>query len=165
MCEPATLTMLYLAATAVGTGVTMYGTDTAAKQEEANRKFAADQAEADAKAAAGAAQVEADRIRKAAKKQQSAAIAAAAASGVDVTSSSAVKITDEIGKNAEQDAYLTIVGGNDSASRLRQGAEADRIAGASARSAGRLSQASTLISAVGTATNYGQGWKKSGGGG
>src|SRR3546814_10627465 len=86
MCEPATLTMLYLAATAVGTGVTMYGQDTAANQEEANAKFAADQAEADARAEQGAAQVEAERIRRAGKAQRAKAVAAAAASGVDVRS-------------------------------------------------------------------------------
>src|SRR3546814_2986887 len=79
MCEPATLTMLYLAATAVGTGVTMYGQDTAANQEEANAKFAADQAEADARAEQGAAQVEAERIRREGKRQRSKAVAAAAA--------------------------------------------------------------------------------------
>src|SRR3546814_3961922 len=84
MCEPATLTMLYLAATAVGTGVTMYGQDTAANQEEANAKFAADQAEADARAEQGAAQVEAERIRREGKRQRSKAVAAAAAAGVDV---------------------------------------------------------------------------------
>src|SRR3546814_6086981 len=80
MCEPATLTMLYLAATAVGTGVTMYGQDTAANQEEANAKFAADQAEADARAEQGAAQVEAERIRREGKRQRSKAVAAAARS-------------------------------------------------------------------------------------
>src|SRR3546814_18517690 len=37
LCDPATLTMLYLAATPVGTGVTMYGQDTAANQAEIGR--------------------------------------------------------------------------------------------------------------------------------
>src|SRR3546814_7021051 len=96
MCEPATLTMLYLAATAVGTGVTMYGQDTAANQEEANAKFAADQAEADARAEQGAAQVEAERIRREGKRQRSKAVAAAAAAGVDVDSPTALKIDQEI---------------------------------------------------------------------
>src|SRR3546814_1137985 len=87
MCEPATLTMLYLAATAVGTGVTMYGQDTAANQEEANAKFAADQAAADARAEQGAAQVAAERIRREGKRQRPKAVAASAAARVDVDSS------------------------------------------------------------------------------
>src|SRR3546814_20621914 len=64
------------------------GTDTAANQEEANAKFAADQAEVDARAEQGAAQVEAERIRREGKAQRAKAVAAAAASGVDVNSRS-----------------------------------------------------------------------------
>src|SRR3546814_13472784 len=102
MCEPATLTMLYLAATAVGTGVTMYGQDTAANQEEANAKFAADQAEADARAEQGAAQVEAERIRREGKRQRSKAVAAAAAAGVDVDSPTALTVHQETNAHAEE---------------------------------------------------------------
>jgi len=154
------LEIIALAGLAAGTATSLYATDTAAKQEEANAKFAAEQAEADAKAEAGAAQVEADRIRKAAKRQKSAAIAAAAASGVDVDSASAVKIDEEINKNAEEDAYLTLVGGSDRAARLNQQATADRYAGDAARTAGKINQASTLLSAAGTAANAGRGWKR-----
>lgn len=155
-----TVALIGLAVTAASTGAALYGQDTAAKQQEANAKFAADQAAADAKAAAGAAQVEADRIRQAAKKQKTAAIAAAAASGVDVNSSSAVKITEDIDQVAGEDAYLTLVGGSDAAARINQQAAADNIAASSARSAGRASQASTLISAAGTAATYGKNWKR-----
>src|SRR3546814_15963040 len=95
--------MLYLAATAVGTGVTMYGQDTAANQEEANAKFAADQAEADARAEQGAAQVEDERIRREGKRQRSKAVAAAAAAGVDVDSPTALKSDQEITANARSE--------------------------------------------------------------
>lgn len=154
-----------LASAAVGTATTLYGEDTQAKQTEANAKFQANQAEADARAEQGAAQVEAERIRKAGKAQRSQAVAAAAASGVDVNSPTALKIDEEITANAEEDAVLTILGGGDRAKRLGQQASADRIAGRNARTAGRVNQASTLLSAVGTyGTNNGKGWKRAGGG-
>jgi hypothetical protein len=159
---PQALPFIYLAVAAIGTGVAIKGQQEAAAQENANRQFAADQAAADANAKIGEAQVEAERIRKAAKKQQSAAIAAAAASGVDVNSTSAVRIDQEIGNNAEQDAYLTLVGGKDYAARLNQQGQADRIAGRSAVRAGNYQSAASLIGFAGQATNYGNGWKKAG---
>src|SRR3546814_4044691 len=79
MCTGLEIAALALAA--AGTATTLYGTDTAANQEEANAKFAADQAEADARAEQGAAQVEAERIRREGKAQRAKAVAAAAASG------------------------------------------------------------------------------------
>lgn len=164
MCITATVALL-LASTAVSTGVALYGADTQAKQAEANAKFGAAQAEADARAAQGEAQIEADRIRKAGKAQQAQAVAAAAASGVDVNSPTALKLDEEIGKSAEEDAVLTILGGGDRASRMRQQAAADRIAGSNARTAGRVNQASTLLSSAAVMTNYGKGWKKAAGGG
>lgn len=158
-----TVALIGLAVTAASTGAALYAQDTAAKQQSANEKFAADQAAADAKAAQGAAQVEADRIRRAAKKQKAAAIAAAAASGVDVNSASALKINEGIDQVAGEDAYLTLVGGTDAASRLNQQADASRIGASSARSAGRVSQVSTLLSGADRATSYyGKNWKRAG---
>jgi hypothetical protein len=155
----ATVAIIGLALTAASTAVALYGTDTAAKQAEANANFAADQAAADARAAQGAAEVEAARIRKAGQKKKAEAIAAMAASGVDVSSSaSAIKITEGIEKDSAEDAYLTLTGGTDAAARLRQGAEADRIAGSSARTAGRINQAGTLLSFGSTAANTN--WKR-----
>src|SRR3546814_17574889 len=125
MCEPATLTMLYLAATAVGTGVTMYGKDTAANQEEANAKFAADQAEADARAEQGAAQVEAERIRREGKRPRSTAVAAAAAAGVDVDSPTAPKTAQEITANDRAGDFTEVANGGDPPRRLHQPGPAD----------------------------------------
>lgn len=162
----ATTTAITLGVLAASTAVTLYGQDTQAKQAEANAKFDASQAEADARAEAGAAEVEAKRIRDAAKKQRGQAIAAAAASGVDVNSPTALKIDEEITSNAEEDAVLTILGGSDRARRLGQQADASRIGGRNARSAGRVAQASTLLSAASTGYNGGN-WKRaapSGGG-
>ena len=144
-----------------GTAVSAYGIDTQAKQEEANLKFAADQAEADARAEAGAAQVEADRIRKASKLQRAQAVAAAAASGIDVNSPTALKIDSEIVANAEEDATLTMLQGSDRSKRLNQQASADRIGASATRSAGRVNQASTLLSGAASTANYGNSaWKR-----
>lgn len=156
-----------LALMAAGTATTLYGVDTQAKQGEANAKFQAAQAEADARVETDAAKIEAQRIRDAAKKQRSQAIAAAAASGVDVNSPTALRINEDITRNAEEDAVLTILGGRDSAARMGQQAQASRIAGSNARTAGRVQQASTLLSAASSAYNGGN-WKRSsnaGGGG
>lgn len=163
MCDPVTIG--FLVASAIGTGVQLYGQDTQAKQQEANLKFSADQANADAAAEKGAAMVEAERIRKAGKIQRAQATAAAAASGVDVNSPTALKINDEITANAEQDAMLTILGGVDRGNRLNQQAQADRYGASAARTAGRVNQFSTLLSSAATFTNNGQGWKRAGGGG
>ncbi len=158
MCTGLEIAMI--AATVAGGAVQMYGIDTQAKQAESNAEFQAAQAEADAKAADGAAKVEAERIRRAGKAQQAQAVAAAAASGVGVSSPAAVKIDAEIGQNAEQDAYMTILNGQDSGARLRQQAVADRNAGSAARTAGNIQMGSTLLSTAAAATNNGQGWKK-----
>lgn len=163
MCISATaLLVTSLVATGVGTAVSLYGQDTQAKQAEANAEFQADQAEADAKAAQAEATLEAERIRKAAKQQRGAAVAAAAASGVDVSSPTAIKIDDTITENAEEDAVLTILQGKDRAARMQQQAQADRIAGANARTAGRINQGATLLSGAASMANTGMNWKRAG---
>lgn len=161
MCTGIAIGML--AATAFGTAATLYSTDTQAKQAESNLKFQAAQGEADAKAADGAARVEAERIRKAARAQRATATAQAAANGADIDSPTAVKIDEEIVRNSEEDALTTILNGGDRSARMRQQSRMDRIGAGLARSEGRQQQAATLISAAGTMTNYGQGWKKAGG--
>ncbi|MEN1958433.1 hypothetical protein [Luteimonas changyuni] len=155
-----TLALVGLAATAVGAGVSLYATDTAAKQAEANANFQANQAEADARAARGEAAIEAERIRKEGKAQRARATAAAAASGIDVSSPTALKVNEEITRNAEEDAMTTVFNAQDRGARMGQQATADRIAGANARSAGRTQQASTLLSATTSMVDYGDAWKR-----
>lgn len=119
-------------------------------------KYQRDQAAADAAAQKGAAQVEAERIRKAAKQQRAEAIAALASSGVDVNSATAVRIDQEINHNAEQDAYLTIVGGNDKAARLNAQGEGAYLQGQQAKTAGYINASSSLLQGYAQAA----GWKK-----
>lgn len=149
-----------LATTALATGVSMYATDTAAKQEAANLKYQAAQGEADAKAAQGEAIVEAERIRKAAKAQRSQATAAAAASGVDVSSPTAVRIDEQITASAEEDALLTILNGADRSNRMNQQAKLDRIGAKNVRTNARLASAGTLLSGAAKGIGIYDNWKR-----
>lgn len=156
----ATTTALLLAATAISTGVALYGADTAAKQQESNLKFQAAQTAADAAAARGAAEVEAMRIRRAAKAQRAQATAAAAASGVDINSPTALKIDQEITANAEEDATLTILNGADRGARMDQQATFDQQGARAIKAEAKTQQAATLLSAVSSSYNATGGWKR-----
>lgn len=161
MCISATvLFVASLATAAVGTAYSMYATDTNAKQQEANLKFQSAQAQADANAERGAAEVEAMRIRKAAKAQRATATAAAAASGIDINSPTALRIDEEITKNGEEDARLTILQGADRGARLGQQAHADRTAAGLARQNGRMESTASLISGAGQMAGSYSNWKR-----
>ncbi|EMX1847306.1 hypothetical protein AAGL43_002974 [Klebsiella quasipneumoniae] len=127
------------------------------QQQKKMSNYQAAQAEADAEASQKAARVEADRIRKAGARQAAAANAAMAASGVETGEGTALRITSGITEDSEQDAYQTILNGANSASRLQAQAQADRITGSNAATAGNISAGSSLLSAGGTAYD---GWKK-----
>lgn len=127
------------------------------QQQKKMSNYQAAQAEADAQASQKAARVEADRIRKAGARQAAAANAAAAASGVETGEGTALRVTSGIAGDAEQDAYQTILNGVNSSNRLQAQAQADRISGSNAATAGNISAGSSLLSAGGTAYD---GWKK-----
>ncbi|EKK8424006.1 hypothetical protein PPR02_004574 [Salmonella enterica] len=129
------------------------------QQQKKMSNYQAAQAEADAEAAQSAARVEADRIRKAGRAQAAQANAALAASGVDTGEGTALRIQSGIVGDAEQDAYQTILNGVNQGARLNSQAQADRISGKNASTAGYINAGSSLLSAGGTAYN---GWKKSG---
>lgn len=132
----------------------------AIQQGEESRRYnnyLAAQAEADSRAERGAAQVEAERILKASKRQRSEAVAALAASGVDVNSSTALKIDEEISRGAAEDAFLTLTGGSDRAARLNAEASGARYAGKQAQRAGYVNAASSLLS---SGSSIGRGWKR-----
>ncbi|HDX8826351.1 TPA: hypothetical protein RQO33_000267 [Klebsiella michiganensis] len=127
------------------------------QQQKKMANYQAAQAEADAEASKAAAKVEAERIRKAGRQQASAANAALAASGVETGEGTALRVTSGITGDAEQDAYQTILNGVSSSNRLQAQAQADRISGSNAATAGNISAGSSLLSAGGTAYD---GWKK-----
>ncbi|HCD1354924.1 TPA: hypothetical protein M9Z40_003722 [Klebsiella pneumoniae subsp. pneumoniae] len=130
------------------------------QQQKKMSNYQAAQAEADAEASQKAARVEAERIRKAGARQAAAANAAMAASGVETGEGTALRITSGIAEDAEQDAYQTILNGVNSSNRLQSQAQADRISGGNAATAGYINVGGSLLSAGATAYS---GWKKSGG--
>lgn len=158
----ATTTLLAISAVAAaaGTAYSMYAADTAANQQEANLKFQSAQDAADAAAARGEAEVEAMRIRKAGRAQKAQAVAAAAASGIDVNSPTALRIDEEITKNSEEDARLTILQGSDRGARLNQQSHANRTGAAIAKDNGRMESTASLISGASSAAGSYSNWKK-----
>jgi ribosomal protein L16 Arg81 hydroxylase len=162
MLTTTALLVASLATAALSTGATLYAQDTQANQQEANMKYQADQTAADANAAQGAAMVEANRIRKSATMQRSQATAAAAASGVDVSSPTSVRLDQEITKNSEEDALLTSLNGGDRAARMRNQAAIDRSGAGMIRSNANGQMAGTLLSAVGNSANTYSNWKRAG---
>lgn len=127
------------------------------QQQQKMANYQAAQAEADADAAKAAAKVQAEKIRKAGQHQAAQANAALAASGVETGAGTALRITSGITGDAQEDAYTTIVNGMNTSARYRAQAQADRISGSNAASAGYINAGSALLQ--GGATAY-AGWKK-----
>lgn len=143
-------------------GMQMYASSTQAKQEASNLKFQAAQGEADARTAQGAAIVEANRIREAAKQQRASAVAAASASGVDISSPTSVKIDEKIVASSEEDALLTILGGTDRSARINQQSLVDRQAAKNVMSNSKLANVGTALSTV---SKLASNWSSMGGSG
>ncbi|WP_139512676.1 hypothetical protein [Klebsiella michiganensis] len=143
MCDPLTVGLVAGGASLLsGAGAVVSGL-----QQQKMANYQASQAEADAEAEKASAKVEAERIRKAGRQQASAANAALAASGVDTGEGTALRVTSGITGDAEQDAYQTIFNGINTSNRLRSQAQADRISGSNAATAGYISAGSSLLSA------------------
>lgn len=147
-----------ISAMVAATAVSAYATYSSGQQQKAMGEYQADQASADANAERAAARVRADRIRRIAAGQAGSANTALAASGVEVGEGTALRINEDIYRDAEEDAAMTIMNGNNSAARTMQGGVASRLMGNQAAQAGNLSAASTLI---GGAYNGYTGWKRS----
>ena len=78
-----------------------------------------EQAEADADAAKASGRLEAERIRKQKNRVQSAARAQAAENGLSVNEGTTVTINDKIEQDAQYDAALSEIAGNNASQRLR----------------------------------------------
>lgn len=102
-----------------------------------------------------AAVAQAERIRRAGRRQQSAADAAFAASGVSVGTGTPVRVNEQIGLDAETDAYMEILTGERRGRTLDQEARATRRAGRNAQQAGYMQAGTSLLS---SAANYGM-WR------
>ncbi|UAN53469.1 hypothetical protein KGP26_10595 [Serratia sp. JSRIV002] len=127
------------------------------QQQKKMANYQAAQANADADAARAAGRVEAARIRKAGAQQASQANAALAASGVETGEGTALRITSDITGDAEQDAYTTTMNGINTGARYNAQAQADRLSGKNAATAGYINAGSSLLQAGSTMYS---GWKK-----
>lgn len=154
MCDPATIAAITAYAATASTVVAVGGAVYSADQARSNANKQADQARADAEAQQGAAEVEAGRIRKAAETRRSAAVAALAASGVDVSTGTSEQIQTDIIRRGEEDALNTMLTGSNRAQRLRQVGEMDQYAGS------QLATGS-VISGLSSVAGSARGWRYS----
>jgi hypothetical protein len=115
-------------------------------QQKQYYDYQAAQAEADAQAARELGEVQAEKMRKAGMSQQSEAKAALAASGVEVTAGTPLKIYQEIDRRAEEDAHQAILAGARQGNRYDSEARLSRMAGKNARSSGYMRAGSVLAS-------------------
>ena len=141
MCDPVTLGYLALGAS----GISAVSSIQSGRQQEAIADYQADQAEADAETAKQAAQIEGDKHREKVKRLAASARAAIAAAGFSLDSVTAEAINFDIIKRGEEDALINIKDAGDAASRLRAQADALRIGGNNAKTAGYAQAASSLL--------------------
>lgn len=146
------------AAMAVATAYSVYSTQQAGKQAQINANAQADQSQLDADNAASAATVQADRIRRLARSQVSQANASLAASGVAVGEGTAVNINEEIYANAEEDAVMTELNGQNAKKRGYVDAGNISLVGSQARNAANSQAIGSVLSA---GTQAGMAWKAS----
>jgi hypothetical protein len=134
---------------AISAGISMVGS--LAQGVAARRAAAVEGAQMDNLAAEqrDAAEQEAERIRKAGKRQAGAARAQLAASGVVVDKGSAVLIDQEILGESERDAQMTLLTG-------KRQSRASSFAADQARAGGRNAMTGSVLGAVSTGL---QGWK------
>lgn len=149
-------TIALVAGAVISAGGAIYAGD---QQRKASNR-AADQADADAEASRGQAMVEARKIREAGKKARSTAVAALAASGVDVSTGTAEQIQTDISQRSEEDALTTILNGKTRGRFMEAEAGNLRLRGESAQTAGYINAGSSLLSSV-AASGRSSGWKSS----
>lgn len=147
---------LLAAGTALAAGSAIYGgiqqKQAGDMQAELTRRQTAQEADA--------AVAQAEKIRKAARQQNAEATASLAASGVSVGSGTPIRISNEIYKTAEQDAYQTILSGTraQTSGNIQAGMLSD--AGSNAMTTGLLNAGGSLLS--GAASSYKAGWRTKG---
>jgi hypothetical protein len=114
-------------------------------QAQRMANYQAAQAQADAQVAREVAQVNADKIRRAGKSQQSAARSALAASGVITDVGTPLMIQGEIVSNAENDALTELLTGVRAGQQLDYQASGLRVAGRNAKAQGYAGAAGSLL--------------------
>lgn len=105
-----------------------------------------------------AAVAQAEKIRRAGRQQQAEATANLAASGVSIGAGTPLRISNEIYRTSEQDAYQTILSGTRAQTAGEIQAGMLNSQGSNAMTAGILNAGSSLLS--GAAATYKAGWAK-----
>lgn len=146
-----------IAAMVAATAYTAYTTTQQGKQASLNADAQSEQSQLDADNAASAAVVQADRIRRLARNNAGQANASLAASGVEVGEGSALNINQEIYGNAEEDAVMTILNGENAKKRGYVDASNTSLYGSQQRSAANSQAVGSVLSA---GAQYGM-WKAS----
>ncbi|WP_369952094.1 hypothetical protein [Ralstonia syzygii] len=144
-------TVIIAATAALSAGAAIYAGQQQKNVADANAELASRQAEQDQDAAVA----QAEKIRKAARIQQAEATANLAASGVSVGAGTPLRISNEIYKNSEQDAYQTILSGNRAytAGQAQSGLYSSQ--GNAAETSGYLNAGASLLSGASTAMRAG----------
>ena len=147
-----------LAATVVGTGVSVYSQQQTAKDtQEANNeqaKIAIDQAAAEA----DARKAQAEKIRKMGRYQRGEAKTSLAASGVKLGEGTALEVDKSIIQSSEEDALSAILTGDRIVKSADREAQSLIKAGNNARSNANTQSAGTVLSSAGSIAS---GWKTS----
>lgn len=154
MCFSA-MTMFQIAASAMSAMSSI----SKGQQQQDMANYQAAQANADAQVEREVAQVNADKIRKAAKSQQSSARSALAASGVVADSGTPLVIQGDIIDRGEQDALTELLTGVRKGQKLDSEASGLRVAGSNAKAQGYSSAAGSLLATGGKmGSKYGGGF-------
>lgn len=148
-----------MVAIAASAAYSAYSSVQQGKQAQLNAEAQSEQAQADADDAASAAVVQAERIRKMGRIQSSEARASLAGSGVEVDAGTTLNINEEITKNAEEDAVMTILNGERQKRRGYVDASNMELYGRQQRAAANSQAVGSILSAGAQAGMAG--WKSS----
>lgn len=143
-----------VASAVVGAGAAYYSGQQQKQTQETNAELTRRQVALEKDAAVA----QAEKIRKAARQQQAEATANLAASGISVGSGTPIRISNEIYKTSEQDAYQTILSGTRAQTEGNIQAGMLATAGQNAETTGYLNAGSSLLS--GAASAYKAGWAR-----
>ncbi|WKB53022.1 virion core protein, T7 gp14 family [Eleftheria terrae] len=155
------LELAFVMAAGASTAVSVYGQQQAGKAQEAAAEAQGRAINQQAGAEQDAAEAQADRIRRAARAQVGEANAALSASGVSVGEGTALKITEQIIKDAESDALNAIISGNRGGRQLSSQARSIVKQGQDARRAANISSIGTVLSGASQAFGA-SGWRSRG---
>jgi hypothetical protein len=144
------LTAITAGATAIGAGVSAYGTIAAGKAQQQAADYEAAQLDVQAKDEKAAAQAQALELRRNRTLALSALQARSAASGFSATDPTTVKLAGDIAARGAYQEAIAQYGGNSRAAGLNAQATGARLSGQAARTGSYYSAAGTIIGGVGT---------------